>query len=430
VNVNELSSTVAEAPRVPAAVASSGDDLFIMVQEYRGHARPIPGGNLVEWILGAETRTKDGTAVFDELCWRLVGQGIPLWRANLSVGTLHPQILGIGFRWWRDSGMIQEFRVKHGIERHADYLESPMRPAIENGVTVRHRLEGNPEALERYPLLATFRKAGATDYLACPLAMSIGRHHVVTFATDRPGGFSDACVAAIEGVLPALGLFIQSKTLERRSAVLLDIYLGRTIGRHILAGEIFRGEGRRLRAVLMCVDLRDSTALADRLPGEELVRLLDDYFEAVGAAVHAQGGEILKFVGDGALAIFAPDGCSEADAAAAALAAGQDLLRRIDITNENRDIVGQDLIRIGIALHLGEVIYGNVGAPDRLDYTAIGPAVNLVCRLEGLTKELKRPLLLSDSFARAHGGTLPSLGRHAMRGLSEPQEVFAPPLPG
>ena len=162
------------------------------------------------------------------------------------------------------------------------------------------------------------------------------------------------------------------------------------------------------------------------MPGEALVRLLDDYFEAVGDSVHAQGGEILKFVGDGVLAIFDLVRRSEAEAAAAALAASEEILRRIDVTNENRDIVGLDLIRLGIGLHVGDVIYGNVGAADRLDYTAIGPAVNLVCRIEGLTKSIGRPLLLSDAFARAYGGPLVSLGRHPVRGLAEPQEIFAP----
>jgi adenylate cyclase len=176
----------------------------------------------------------------------------------------------------------------------------------------------------------------------------------------------------------------------------------------------------------MAVDLRSFTALSDRIPGEELIQLLDDYFDAVAASVHGQGGEILKFVGDGVLAIFEPAGRSERDAVTAALAAGEDTLRRIDTANNNRAAVGQELIGLGIGLHLGDVIYGNVGAIDRLDFTAIGPAVNLVCRLEGLTKRLGRPLLVSESFAQAYGRPLLSLGFQPVRGLSEPQEIFAP----
>lgn len=407
------------------AVLTAGNELFSVVRQEPGLGRPIAGGNVVDWILHPESRTKDGLAMFDELCWRMVGQGLPLWRANLSVGTLHPQLTGLGFRWHRERGGT-EFRVRHGIERHPDYLESPMRPAIEKGITVRYRLEQESADLDKYALLRQLKDEGATDYVACPLAMGVVRYDVATWATDRPGGFEPAHIAAIEAMLPALSLYVETKVLQRRSAILLDTYLGRTIGRHILDGEIFRGESRRLRAALMAVDLRDSTGLADRLPGEELIRLLDDYFEAVAGAVHAQGGEILKFVGDGVLAIFGPEGRAEEASAAAAFAAATEIVRRIDVANENRDIVGQELIRFGIGLHLGEIYYGNVGAVDRLDYTAIGPAVNLVVRLEGLTKELGHPILLSASIAKSAGAPLVSLGRHPMRGLSEPQEVFAP----
>jgi adenylate cyclase len=414
-----------EAKTDALALIGAVNELFSVVRQEPGLGKPIEGGSLVDWLLSRESRTKDGAAMFDELCWRLVGHGVPLWRANLSVGTLHPQLMGLGFRWKR-SGGVTEFRVRHGMERHPDYLESPMRPALEQGVAVRYRLEAETPELDKYPLLRQLRDEGGTDYIACPLALAVGRHHVITWATDRPGGFEPAQLATLKMVLPALSLFVEAKMMERRTSILLDTYLGRTIGRHILDGEIFRGESRRLRAALMAVDLRDSTGLADRLPGEELIRLLDDYFEAVAGAVHAEGGEILKFVGDGVLAIFAPEGRPDGEAAAAAYAAAAEIVRRIDVANENRDIVGQELIRFGIGLHLGEIYYGNVGAADRLDYTAIGPAVNLVCRLEGLTKTLQRPVLLSESFAKAAGAPVTALGRHTMRGLAEPQAVFAP----
>jgi adenylate cyclase len=411
----------------PTAVTTSGDDLFTFVREYRGEARPIAGGSIVDWLLGAQRDRMAGVELFDRLCWRMIGQDIPLWRANLSISTLHPQIMGLGFRWRRDTGVTQEFRIKHGMERRTDYLESPMRVTLEQGTPVRYRLEEGSAALEQYPLLREFRAAGATEYLAFPLHAFVGRHRVVTWATDRPGGFTDAQVAAIEALLPAIAVVVETNALKVMNSILLDTYLGRTIGQHILDGEIHRGQGRWLRAALMAVDLRGFTNLADRMPGEELIRLLDDYFDAVVAAVHGQGGEILKFVGDGVLAIFEPQGRSERDAVRAALGAGQDALHRLDLANNNRAAVGQELIAIGIGLHLGEVIYGNVGAADRLDYTAIGPAVNLVCRLEGLTKRLGRPLLVSESFAEAYGGPLMSLGFQPVRGLSEPQEIFAPP---
>ena len=423
--MNESNTTLAEAAASPPA--QPADDLFMLVREHRSAVpRPIEGGDLVAWLLSAQTRALDGVVLFDELCWRLLGRGVPLWRSNLSIGMLHPQIMGLGFRWWRDRALTQEFRIKHGMAQRSDYLDSPMRPAIEQGLTVRYRLD-DEAALARYPVLREFREAGATEYLACPLSGSTGRHRVMTFTTDHPGGFVDAHIATIDAILPAISLVVESKSLQGMNAGLLDLYLGHTIGRHILGGDIFRGQGKRLRAALMAVDLRGFTTLADSMGGDELIQLLDDYFDAVAASVHTNGGEILKFVGDGVLAIFESDGQSDAQAAAAALTAGQELLRRIDTTNENRHAVGQELIRIGVGLHVGEVIYGNVGAIDRLDFTAIGPAVNLVCRLEALTKRLERPLLVSESFAAATSSPLLSLGFHPVRGLSEPQEVFGLP---
>jgi adenylate cyclase len=423
--MDDSRATIAEPVETAAQPAS--DDLFVLIQQHRSAVpRAIEGDDLVGWLLSAHTRGLEGVALFDELCWRLVGHGVPLWRSNLSIGMLHPQIMGLGFRWWRDRAMTEEFRIKQGMAQRSDYLESPMRAPIEQGITVRYRLD-DPAALARYPVLREFRAAGATEYLACPLSGSTGLHRVMTFTTDHPGGFTDEHIAAIDTVLPAISLIVESKSLQGMNAGLLDLYLGRTIGRHILGGDIFRGQGKRLRAALMAVDLRGFTTLADRMGGDELIQLLDDYFDAVAASVHANGGEILKFVGDGVLAIFESDGQKDARAAAAALAAGQELLRRIDTTNENRHAVGQELIRIGVGLHVGEVIYGNVGAIDRLDFTAIGPAVNLVCRLEALTKRLERPLLMSEGLAAVASRPLVSLGFHPVRGLSEPQEVFGLP---
>ena len=422
----ESSLAIANRADDPAGEDPTGEDLFILVREHASSERPSGEGALVDWLLSQGSQMEDGAALFGELCWRMVAQGIPLWRANLSIGTLHPQIMGIGFRWRRDPGRTEEFRVKHGMTRRAAYLQSPMRAAIERGEPRRFRLDGS-ENIDDYPVLQEFRAEGATDYAVFPLAPTrfAGGHRVSTWATDRPGGFTDEHLAAIRALLPAMALVVESKAMQRVNVGLLDTYLGRTIGRHILEGEVQRGQGRKLSAALMATDLRGFTTISDRLASEELIRLLDDYFDAVVASVHDAGGEILKFVGDGVLAIFEHDGRSEREAAMAALTAAQEALRRLDITNENRDIVGQETIRMGIGLHVGEVIYGNVGATDRLDFTAIGPAVNLVCRLEGLTKRLGRPLLMSSAFQEAYGRPLFSLGFQPVKGLGEPQEVFA-----
>ena len=402
--------------------ATSG--LYTLAARQRSFGQPITDGDPVEWVLTHGHRTTSLAELLDKLAWRLVGEGVDLARATLSIGTLHPQLLGFAVRWWREREFVEEIEIAHGVGQTADYLDSPMRPAMERGEMVRYRLDRDDVA--HFPLLVELRDGGMTGYLACPLTVFGGRHHVVTFATRQPGGFADGDVASIRRVLPALGVVAEAKALRRLTRNVLDTYLGRTIGRHILNGEIQRRQGEEIRASLLATDLRGFTTLSDRLPAGELIALLDDYFDAVTSPITARGGEVLKFVGDGLLAIFA-SGTSERDAAEAALAAGEEALARLRSVNAARHEAGLPLIFIGIGLHVGTVNYGNVGAVDRLDFTAIGPAVNLVCRLESLTKRLDRPLLLSHDFAQLCARPLVSLGFHPVRGLSEPEEVFGLP---
>ncbi|HUZ73759.1 MAG TPA: adenylate/guanylate cyclase domain-containing protein [Stellaceae bacterium] len=409
----------------PQPTAADSDSLFSWEAHYRCHGRPIVGDDVVHWLLTDGHRTKDNAELADKYCWRLIGEGIPLWRATLSLSTLHPQFLGYGLRWWRDREFVEEVHIRHGAGLSSDYLDSPMRPAMERGETVRYRLD--EPAAARFPLLVALRAAGGTDYLACPLTFLGRRHQVVTWTTDRPGGFTDAHVAEIKKSLPALGVVVEAKAMRKVMANVLDTYLGRTIGRHILNGEIRRSEGQHVRGMLLATDLRGFTALSDRLPSGELIALLDEYFDAVTSPIEAHGGEVLKFVGDGVLAFFELGAAAERDTARAALAAAEEALARLEAINLQRLDANQPAIRIGVGLHVGTVTYGNVGAADRLDFTVIGPAVNLACRLESLTKRLDRPLVMSHEFAKICALPLVSLGFHPVRGLSEPEEVFGLP---
>jgi adenylate cyclase len=273
------------------------------------------------------------------------------------------------------------------------------------------------------------RRKGATEYLALPLNLSHSRYPVVTWSTDRPGGFAEEHRAALAELNPALAAIVETRVARRLSANLLDIYLGAQAGRRVLAGHIHRGRGESLNAVIMATDLRGFTNLSDRLSGDEMIELLDDYFEAIASPIHERQGEVLKFIGDGMLAIFPTTEEGDFSATAArALDAARDGLAQLERINADRHAAGQAQIAIGIGLHLGEVIYGNVGAADRLDFTVIGPNVNLAARLEGLTKRVMRPLVTSRAFAAACPRRLVSLGFHPVRGFSEPEEVFG--LPG
>ncbi|HZT87438.1 MAG TPA: adenylate/guanylate cyclase domain-containing protein [Stellaceae bacterium] len=387
--------------------------------------KPIPGGQIPQWILTRGPGIAREAEFFGELCWRLVGDGVPLWRATLHFGTLHPQIAGFAVRWWRDRSATEEIHIAHGADETDEYRRSPIRNTIERGAPFDQLLDG---AASDYPLLDQIHAAGGTEYLALPLNRILRRYPVVTWTTDRAGGFADAHRAALGDLNPALAAIVETRAIRRLSANLMDTYLGPQAGRRVLAGHIRRGQGETLNAVIMAVDLRGFTVLSDRLAGDEMIELLDDYFDAVTSPIHERQGEVLKFIGDGVLAIF-PTG-EEGDFTSTtvrALKAAIAGLAKLDRINEARREADHPEIRIGVGLHLGEVTYGNVGAANRLDFTAIGPAVNLAARLEGLTKRVMRPLVTSSSFAAACPYPLISLGFHPVRGFSEPEEVFGLP---
>ena len=395
---------------------------------YAGGGRPIATADLVTWLLEHGRSIEQIAAFVDELCWRTVATGPPLWRVTLHTATLHPQIQGLGCRWLRDRGVTEEFTIALGAEESSDFLTSPIRDSVLGGEVARFRLAARQG--RGYPLLERLWKAGATDYLVLPLFRLLDRHPVTSWATDAPGGFTDDHVARLSALVPALGAVIEARLRRRIARDLLDTYLGHQAGSRVLAGEIRRGRGERVRAVIMASDLRGSTALSDHLPADEMIELLDGYFEHVAEPVQAHGGDVLKFLGDGVLAIFPVAELGEAGAAAAALQAaaetlaGLRALRRAPGGHPDRPA-----LRAGIGLHLGDVFYGNVGAPSRLDFTVIGPAVNLAFRIESATKELGRPLLASRAFARAVPTPLVSLGAHRLRGIAAPEELFGLPGP-
>jgi adenylate cyclase len=410
---------------LPPDTTTTGEEYFRTEGTYTGLGAPIPGGRIDRWILVEGPQIESHVELIDELCWRLLGDGVPLWRATLYAGTLHPLIRGVGARWLRELNVIEDFRILHGSAETAEYLHSPIRATIERGTPFRRRLDAE---IPEYPLLEKLRTAGATDYFALALNHTFRGFPVATWSTDRPGGFSDADIKALEEINPALAAIVETRVVRRTSANLLDTYLGPQAGRRILAGQIRRAEGERLRAVIMVTDLRGFTPLSDQLPGDEVIELLDEYFEALATPIEKRKGEVLKFIGDGMLAIFpAADDDDFSPSSVRALDAAMEGLERLEAVNERRRAISRNELRTGIGLHLGEVIYGNVGAADRLDFTVIGPAVNLASRLEGLTKRLSRPMLFSSAFARVCPRPLVSLGFHPVRGLLEPEEVFGLP---
>ena len=381
---------------------------------------------IIEWLTGDARRISSFARMVDELSWRLLAAGIPVLRVNLRGGTLHPQFLGSVYVWWRTSEQTQEIMITHEV---ADLIPPEQNPVMRvgNGEIVRRRLEG-PEARLDFAILHDLKERGATDYFALPVGGAFGpQAYMAVYVTDRPGGFSEREITDLSLVSERLSIAADMNSQRQIAQNVLKAYLGPQTGRKVLAGQIRRGSGEAIAAVLWSSDLRRFTQMSDQLSGESVIGMLNDLFDLQAKAIARHGGEILKFIGDGLLAIFPVANLEDAARTAAnALAAAQEAQAALGRLQARAAQAGESPLEIVIALHFGTVIYGNIGAADRLDFTVIGPAVNLVSRIETIAKSLDLPLIVSDDFARVYGGSLKSLGLHQLRGLDLPHELFTP----
>ncbi len=383
---------------------------------------------LLDWTHGKAYAVGSPIKLVDGFAWRLVAAGLPIDRMALSVALLHPQFGGYGIRWWQESGVAEEVLIEHDVTKSEVYLSSPFPAIVERGETIRVKIEETDET--PFPIVADLRAQGYTDYFALPIALggilgadNVRRFQVGNVATKRKGGFSASDIAAIRAAFTSLEGPLALVTERRIAQDLLAIYLGRNTGTKVLKGEVARGTGESIHAAILATDMRGFTALADSLPETRTIEILNAWFEVQVGAVHAHRGEVLKFVGDGMLAIFPIADIELArQAARDAMAAARDALacvNRLDFPEAGK-------LRAVAALHVGEIYYGNIGAHDRLDFTAIGPAVNLASRLEGVAKKVDLPLVVSEEFAALGTEKLVSIGRFPMKGLAGTREVFAP----
>lgn len=392
-----------------------------------GHAAAPEGSwprrrsRALDWLVQEAQRLPTAQALLEQLAERLMAEGVPLFRVTFNLLTLHPQMRAVGMIWRRDRAEVETMRVEHGVELTDRYLNSPMRILFEGAGAVRQRLDLPGVALP-FPIYDELRRDGATDYVALPLVFSDGRSHGSTWTTDRHGGFTAGHLERIADLLPLVVLILEARLTRRIARNLLETYVGVRSGERILNGQIQRGTTETVEAAIWYCDLRGFTAMSERLPGEELVATLNAYFERVAGPVEAEGGEVLKFMGDGMLAVFPLD---QAEAPCRAFAAAEGAIEGMAALNREREAAGKPALGFGIALHAGEVMYGNIGAPNRLDFTVIGPAVNQASRIESLCRELDRPLLVSDAFRQACQMDFVSLGRFGLKGVSEPAEIFA-----
>jgi adenylate cyclase len=377
------------------------------------------------WLLERSTGILSMRALMRDLCHLLVAQGMPLQRASCFIRTLHPQANGRSVIWRKTMRDPEELMVLHGIEETESFKTSPL-PVIFNGAGAIRRRLTDPTVPLDYPVLMDLKQQGATDYVAMPLKFSDGEINFVTWTTDTKDGFTTEQLSILDSLLPVLALRIEILERQKLTEELLQVYLGHDTGRRVLNGAIRRGSTETIRAAILYADVRGFTAASDALPGPEIISLLNDYFEVMSQSIEERGGEILKFIGDGLLAIFplGPDSAEkDADSALKAAIEAQTLLRG---RNTIRKKHGKPVIEHALGLHVGDVSYGNIGSPTRLDFTVIGPAVNLASRLQGLAKELGHPIVASDLIARMVKLPVKPLGRHPIRGLRNPVEIFAP----
>ena len=382
------------------------------------------------WLLGEAMREIDLLPLLESLYWRMVAAGLPLDRASLHVGTLHPQLIGFAWNWNQSDGLCDEVKVAEEVRGTDTYRRNPLYRIIENGETVRGSPQ-DPAFVRDMPLMAELAAQGITEYFAFPIGGG-AYHNAATAATRQAGGFSEDDVAALKRVLGLFALHVERHIVLRIAGNVLDTYLGSVAGAQVLGGSIKRGAGESIRAVIWVSDLRGFTDLTDRLSGADVTALLNAYFEQMVGAVIAHDGEVLKFIGDGLLAVFPFAAFDDGQSAeASSLAAAEQALASIDALNadpppEIARIDGWRPLRTGIALHEGEVFFGNVGAPERLDFTVIGRAVNEAARVEALTKTLGRPILITEPVARRLDRPLDDLGQHPLRGVGAPMRIFSP----
>lgn len=382
------------------------------------------------WLQGEAMREADLLDLFESFLWRLRAAGIPLERATLHIGTLHPQLFGFLWIWNHDDGYCDEMQVADFALYSDSYKKNPMYRVIEHGETIRANPQ-KPQEAARFPLLGELAEEGMTDYIAVPLGGCGKYHNAATVATRHPQGFTRDDRRQMHRLFRLFALHVERHIVQRIAGNLLDIYLGRAAGSRVLEGSIKRGSGEAIRAIIWVSDLRGYSRLTGRLSAAELTVVLNAHFECFAGAVAAKGGDVLKFIGDGLLAVFPlADFPDEQSAAEASLAAATDALAALETINAAPPgalgaIEGWKPLRAVVALHEGDVFFGNVGAPERLDFTVIGPAVNEAARVEVLAKEMERGIVLTEPVARKLGTSLDDLGMHCLRGSAEPVRLYA-----
>jgi len=397
---------------------------------------------LSAWLTQAGLAGAPETDIFSAFCDRCVAAGIPLGRAHMAIDTLHPVHEGRLFRWGYgpNESPVHEYgrtslerldasgSVSLDVQAAEVWRRSPFNNLLQTSASLlRRRL--NTDSKDEFSMLPDWFAAGMTDYVAIITRFAaegvIGEMDAVysSWGTRAPDGFNNGQIATLEHIVPYLALAIKSVSLVRMTRTLMETYLGRDAGQRVLSGRIVRGVAERIDAVVWFSDLRGFTRITDTTP-EQMIPLLNDYSDVIVSAIHEHGGDVLKLIGDGILAIFTAE--SRMQACNAALAAAIAARKGVAELKERRAAEGKPVTDVYLGLHVGEVFYGNVGSRERLDFTVLGPAVNETSRIAAMCRSIDQPVLMSAAFANVGDikRRLVSVGRYALRGVAHPQELF------
>lgn len=378
-----------------------------------------PGLALRDWLLAEGSRTEGWAVLLEGLANRLSDLGVPVDRITTAIDALHSEYTGVGRMWTRDKGY--DYRVfPHGEQSERAYDRSPFAEAHKTGRWLVLDLRRTPD--DAFDIIPELKREGFVFYVCVPLCFTNGTRNGVTFATRNPSGFDKNALAVLRFVMPTLAAVMETRSVNQRLDNVLRIYVGDEPHSAILSGTIQRGAVSRIRSAILFADMRSYTRISSELEPERAVEILNTFFDCLVPPINAEGGEVLKYLGDGLLAIFRDRGDDTGQSAQAALSAAVAGLVKLDEANKEGRF--PTLIEAGIALHHGEAAYGNVGSGARLDFTVIGRDVNLASRIAQMNKVLGEPLLMSRAFADHLWGDPELIGHHTLNGFVEPVPIY------
>ncbi len=390
--------------------------------------------DVVDWLIAGAPGAPLSQDILMRLSEKLVECGLPIYRTAVFVTTLHPNVMGRGFYWHVGATEVQVGEAPYSVLDSEEYNSNPVARVVQSGEEVRRRLF-DPDCELDFIMLAGLKEEGITDYLMQPLVFTDGQIHAGSYSTKQPGGFTEGQVAAINRIRAPLSRLAEVMALKRVTRNLLDAYLGHQSGEKVLAGKVKLGDGEDVHAVIWFCDLRGSTPLVDSMSRPDFLKLLNVYFDCMAGAILDGGGEELRFIGDAVLGIFPVDldKATYTETCTKAVAAAKDAIARMALVNAARTASGDTELGYGIGLHLGDVMYGNMGTAERIEFSVIGAAANEAARIEGMTKILGTNFLVSEEVEKHLTEDWHSVGRHGLRGVGDEIELFIMPgetLPG